>query len=175
MVSLSEQELVDCDVYGEDEGCSGGLMDDAFKFIIQNGGLTSEANYPYKSADGSCNSRKASTSAVKIFGYENVPANSEAALLKAVTAQPVSIAIDGGDFTFQLYSGGVFTGPCGTELNHGVAAIGYGTHSDGTKYWLVKNSWGTSWGENGYMRIQRDVSAKEGLCGLAMQASYPTI
>ncbi|KAL0911142.1 hypothetical protein M5K25_019258 [Dendrobium thyrsiflorum] len=175
LVSLSEQELVDCDVNGEDEGCSGGLMDDAFKFIIENGGLTTEANYPYKSADGSCNTKKSSTSAVKISGFEDVPANNEAALLKAVTAQPVSVAIDGGDFMFQLYSGGVFTGPCGTELDHGVSAIGYGTDTDGTKYWLVKNSWGTSWGENGYMRIERDVSAAEGLCGLAMEPSYPTI
>ncbi|PRQ29154.1 putative fruit bromelain [Rosa chinensis] len=69
---------------------------------------------------------------------------------------------------------GVFTGTCGTNLDHGVAVVGYGTSSDGTKYWLVKNSWGTGWGESGYVRMQRDVPAMEGLCGIAMNASYPT-
>ena len=87
--------------------------------------------------------------------------------------QPVSVAIDGGGYDFQLYSGGVFSGTCGTDLDHAITAVGYGTTTDGTKYWLMKNSWGTSWGENGYIRIKRDVSAKEGLCGIAMDASYP--
>ena len=74
---------------------------------------------------------------------------------------------------FQFYSSGVFTGQCGTELDHGVTEVGYGTAADGTKYWLVKNSWGTSWGENGYIRMQRDIDAQEGLCGIAMESSYP--
>lgn len=174
LISLSEQEVVDCDTKGEDQGCNGGLMDDAFKFIIKNGGLTTEANYPYTAADGTCNTHKSGSHAATITGYEDVPANSEAALLKAVAKQPVSVAIDAGGFAFQFYSSGVFTGDCGTDLDHGVAAVGYGTTSDGTKYWLVKNSWGSSWGEKGYIRMERDVDAKEGLCGIAMQASYPT-
>ncbi|KAL6330008.1 hypothetical protein AAG906_039923 [Vitis piasezkii] len=124
---------------GEDQGCNGGLMDDAFKFIEQNHA------HP----------------AAKINGYEDVPANNEKALQKAVVHQPIAVAIDAGGFEFQFYSSGVFTGQCGTELDHGVAAVGYGTSDDGMKYWLVKNSWGTGWGE-------------EGLCGIAMQASYPT-
>ncbi|CAN1123310.1 Senescence-specific cysteine protease SAG39 [Linum perenne] len=150
LVSLSEQELVDCDTKGEDQGCSGGLMDDAFKFIIQNKGLTTETKYPYDAADGTCNANKEGSSAAKITGYEDVPANNEAALMN-----------------------GIFTGECGTELDHGVTAVGYG-ESDGKKYWLVKNSWGAQWGEAGYIRMQKDVTAKEGLCGIAMQASYPT-
>jgi len=173
LISLSEQELVDCDT-SSDMGCEGGLMDDAFKFIIKNHGLTTESNYPYQGTDSTCKTGKESSHAAKITSYEDVPANSESALLKAVANQPVSVAIDASGSDFQFYSSGVFTGECGTELDHGVTAVGYGEASDGTKYWLVKNSWGTSWGENGYIRMQRNVDTVEGLCGIAMEASYPT-
>ncbi|XP_043688424.1 senescence-specific cysteine protease SAG12-like [Telopea speciosissima] len=174
LVSLSEQELVDCDINGIDSGCEGGLMDNAFQFIQQNQGLTTESNYPYEGIDGTCHKKKAAFHAAKITGYEDVPANNEKALLKAVANQPVSVAIEGSGFSFQFYSSGLFTGECSTNLDHAVTVIGYGMNKDGTKYWLVKNSWGTGWGENGYMNIQRDVAEKEGLCGLAMKASYPT-
>ncbi|KAL4368304.1 hypothetical protein GQ457_05G024670 [Hibiscus cannabinus] len=172
--SAVAQELVDCDTKGEDQGCQGGLMDDAFQFIEKNKGLTTESNYPYKGVDGTCNSNEEANHAATINGFQDVPANSEDALQKAVANQPVSVAIDACGFEFQFYSSGVFTGSCGTQLDHGVTAVGYGEDDDGTKYWLVKNSWGTSWGEQGYIRMQRDVDAKEGLCGIAMQASYTT-
>ncbi|KZV28019.1 hypothetical protein F511_29289 [Dorcoceras hygrometricum] len=116
----------------------------------------------------------ANSPAVTIDGHENVPGNDENALLKAAANQPISVAIDAGGSDFQFYSEGVFTGGCGTDIDHGVAIVGYGTTLDGTKYWIVKNSWGAEWGEKGYIRMRRGVRVKvEGLCGIAMEASYP--
>ncbi|XP_052183232.1 vignain-like [Diospyros lotus] len=172
LVSLSEQELVDCDTE-ENEGCDGGLMDLAFEFIKEKGGITTEENYPYTARDGKCDVYKERNPVVSIDGHEDVPPNNEKALLKAVANQPVSVAIDAGGTNFQFYSEGVFSGNCGRELDHGVAIVGYGTTQDGTMYWTVKNSWGEEWGEKGYIRMQRGVSAREGLCGIAMEASYP--
>ncbi|CAN1298036.1 Senescence-specific cysteine protease SAG39 [Linum perenne] len=151
LVSLSEQELIDCDKTTNDQGCNGGFMDDAFQYV-QSKGLTTESNYPYTAADGTCNTIKANPSSAKINGYEDVPANDEKSLLKAAANQPISVAIDASGSAFQFYSSGVFTGDCGTNLDHG----------------------GDSWGDNGYIKMQRDVDAKEGLCGIAMSASYPT-
>ncbi|XP_050367544.1 zingipain-2-like [Argentina anserina] len=172
LVPLSKQQLVDCDTVSA--GCSGGLMTYAFQFIILNKGLAAEADYPYQGIDGSCRRNNEETPAAKITGYEVVPENEEA-LLKAVANQPVSVAIDASGGAMQFYSRGVFTGQCGNELDHGVTAVGYGTSDDGTKFWLVKNSWGRSWGEDGYIRIQRDVNLRGGLCGITKQASYPTV
>ncbi|CDP13261.1 unnamed protein product [Coffea canephora] len=173
LVSLSEQELVDCET--DNEGCNGGLMENAYEFIKKSGGITTERLYPYKARDGSCDSSKMNAPAVTIDGHEMVPANDENALMKAVANQPVSVAIDASGSDMQFYSEGVYTGDsCGNELDHGVAVVGYGTALDGTKYWIVKNSWGTGWGEQGYIRMQRGVDAAEGgVCGIAMEASYP--
>ncbi|KAL9235592.1 hypothetical protein vseg_010338 [Gypsophila vaccaria] len=173
LVSLSEQELVDCDTK-QNQGCNGGLMPVAFDFIKKNGGITTEELYPYTAQDGTCDTSKMNAPKVSIDGHELVPENDEDALLKAAANQPVSVAIDAGGQDMQFYSEGVFTGECGTELDHGVAVVGYGTTQDGTKYWIVRNSWGEEWGEKGYIRMERGVSAKEGLCGIAMEASYPT-
>ncbi|KAI9198155.1 hypothetical protein LWI28_011126 [Acer negundo] len=175
LISLSVQELIDCDKGGANRGCNGGYSDHAFRFIIHNKGLTNESNYPYNGTDGTCNKKKAASHAAKISCFKQVPVNNEAALLKAVAQQPVSVVIDASCSEFKYYRSGVFTGNCGTKLLHAVTVVGYGTENgNGTRYWIVKNSWGTGWGENGYMRIQRDVNAPEGLCGIAMKASYPT-
>nr|CAD1823101.1 unnamed protein product [Ananas comosus var. bracteatus] len=118
LISLSEQELVDCDTI-ENQGCNGGLMDYAFDFIVKNGGIDTEADYPYKAVDGKCDVNRKNAKVVTIDGYEDVPANDEKALQKAVAHQPVSVAIEAGGRAFQLYESGIFTGLCGTDLDHG--------------------------------------------------------
>ncbi|KAH9318734.1 hypothetical protein KI387_020503 [Taxus chinensis] len=171
LISLSEQELVDCDT-ASNQGCNGGLMDDAFQFIIDNGGIDSEEDYPYQAADGDCDVLRKASHLVKIDGYEDVPANDEKSLQKAAAHQPISVAIEAGGRDFQFYESGVFTGECGTDLDHGVTLVGYG--SADKDYWIVKNSWGPSWGEKGYIRMERNIKASSGKCGIAIQPSYPT-
>ncbi|KAH9620565.1 hypothetical protein KSS87_003312 [Heliosperma pusillum] len=171
MTSLSEQELVDCD-RAVDEGCNGGMMDDAFRFIIQNGGLDTEADYPYKGVDGTCDISRKNNKVVTIDGYEDVIPYSERALRKAVAHQPVTVAIEAGGRSLQHYQSGVFTGQCGTNLDHAVVVIGYGTEN-GVDYWIVRNSWGNDWGEEGHIRIKRNTHNFTGKCGIAMQPSYP--
>ncbi|CAM0150356.1 unnamed protein product [Urochloa decumbens] len=164
LVSLSEQQVLDCSTDGNN-GCNGGIMDNAFQYIISNGGLTTEDAYPYTAAQSTCQSTQPT---VTISSYQDVPSNDENALAAAVSNQPVSVAVDAHNF--QFYNGGVMTGDsCGTDLNHAVTAIGYGTAEDGSQYWLLKNQWGQSWGEGGYMRLERGTGA----CGVAKQASYP--
>lgn len=172
LISLSEQELVDCDrIY--DEGCNGGLMDNAFEFIIRNGGIDTEEDYPYLGIDGRCDPTRKNAKVVTIDGYEDVPPYNEKALKKAVAHQPVSVAIEASGRAFQLYQSGVFTGRCGTNLDHGVVVVGYGTEN-GVDYWLVRNSWGRNWGEDGYIKMERNVvSTSTGKCGIVMEASYP--
>ncbi|CAN6898496.1 unnamed protein product [Brassica oleracea var. botrytis] len=171
LISLSEQELVDCDT-SYNEGCNGGLMDYAFEFIMNNGGIDTEEDYPYKGVDGRCDQTRKNAKVVTIDSYEDVPANSEESLKKALSNQPISVAIEGGGRAFQLYDSGIFDGICGTDLDHGVLAVGYGTEN-GKDYWIVKNSWGSSWGESGYIRMERNIAASAGKCGIAVEPSYP--
>lgn len=173
---LSEQQLVDCIInYQNTRGCKGGSPVDAFGYIEQNGGITGEWNYPYVGKDGICDQNRASQSAAKINGYALVPKNNEFALMNAVSKQPVAAFVSSRGKEFQFYSGGVFTGNCDpSTLDHVVAIVGYGTSEDGKKYWLIKNSWSSHWGENGYMRLERNSGIPEGRCGIAVDASYPT-
>lgn len=176
---LSEQELVDCATgfkYGS-HGCNGGQMDGAFQFVIDNGQCL-DNSYPYVSGDtkngGSC--MKTCTSYAKISKCYDVESNNQLALKHAVFMQPVSVAIEADTFSFQSYSLGVLDTPkCGTNLDHGVLIVGYG-EENGKLYWLVKNSWSESWGDNGYIKIARSESENDpGICGIGMQGSFPTV
>jgi len=172
LVSFSEQELVNCDHV--DQGCNGGLMDNADKFIQKNGGLCTEQDYPYKGAAGG---RVCKTCEVV---HGSAPSNvvdvqhNEASLEAAVAKKPVSVAIEADQIAFQFYKSGVLTGSCGSRLDHGVLVVGYGT-LDGQKYFKVKNSWGTSYGLNGYVLIQRGKTVRGGECGILLSASYPEL
>ncbi|XP_059647353.1 cysteine protease XCP1 [Cornus florida] len=172
LTSLSEQQLIDCDT-AFNSGCNGGLMDYAFAFIVSNGGLHKEDDYPYIMEEGTCEEQKEDVEMVTISGYEDVPRNDEKSLLKALAHQPISVAIEASGRDFQFYSGGVFNGHCGTELDHGVTAVGYGSSKD-VDYIIVKNSWGPRWGEKGYIRMKRNTGKPQGICGINKMASYPT-
>jgi len=180
LISLSEQQLVDCSVRYGNMGCNGGLMDYAFQYVKDNGGITSEANYPYISGNGRSNYTCQSKPSVShIASFKDVQVNSEAQLLAALQFGPVSVAIEADQLCFQLYRSGILTSAscrCGTNLDHGVLLVGYGTDATtGKDFWKVKNSWGTSWGEAGYIRFERNVVAPQGMCGIAMAASYPVV
>jgi len=175
LVSLSEQELVSCAGSFGNQGCNGGLMDDGFKFVEKNG-LDKEATYGYGGKTGKCDQSKVKIAdgikpgAVKSF--KDVKPNSETQLAAAVTKAPVSVAIEADQSGFQFYKSGVFSGNCGTNLDHGVLAVGFGSVG-GKAYWKVKNSWGSTWGDSGYILLAKDVKSKSGQCGIAKQPSYP--
>jgi C1A family cysteine protease len=181
--SYSEQELVSCDIGTfTNHGCNGGLMDYAFKWVKDNGGLCYESAYPYTSGttgqNGDCKSHTCDDKSLKLTGYVDVKTNNDAALASAVAMNPTAIAIQANQPAFQLYKSGVLTGTCGANLDHGVLAVGYGTDSNGGDYWKVKNSWGASWGESGYIRIARGESYNngKGQCGIySGPPSYPTM
>jgi len=171
-ISLSEQELVDCD--DNDNGCEGGAMQNGFLYAEEHNGLCLESAYPYTASDGTCHSSSC-THYSPVSSYTTVYSG-ETYLKSAVAAGPVSVAIEADQMAFQLYSSGVFDGTCGTSLDHGVLAVGYDDTAS-SPYWKIKNSWGSSWGENGYIRLCKDCgkNGSSGQCGLAMDASYPII
>nr|AND80742.1 silicatein alpha [Mycale phyllophila] len=171
---LSEQNIIDCSVPFGNHGCKGGNMDSAFDYVITNEGLDVSDAYPFQGKQQSCVYSDKYTG-VKISGMVRIQEGSESHLLGAVAnVGPVSVAIDGSSNAFRFYDSGVYdSSRCSSStLNHAMVVTGYGTTSDGKDYWLVKNSFGEKWGEDGYVRMVR---GKYNQCGIASDASYPTL
>ena len=142
--NYAEQQLVDCSKLYGNHGCNGGLMDNAFKYVMSKG-LTISANYPYTARDGTCNTQAVAKKVAHISSFKDVSANDSDALKSAATQRVVSVAVQAN--AFMSYTGGIFNNPaCGTQLNHGVSVVGYG-QENGTNFWIVRNSWGNTWGK----------------------------
>jgi len=180
---FSEQNLVSCDT--TDSGCNGGWMDNAFTWVQKNG-ICTEVGYPYTSGttgiNGACQTTCSKVSDLTVTGFTDVTPYSDTALTSALDKGPVSVAIQANQPAFQMYKSGVLTGTCGDNLDHGVLAVGYGTDATAGAYYKVKNSWGTSWGEAGYIRLEKASGLNcnlrgqcAGQCGILAAASYPNV
>jgi len=168
LLSFSEQQLVDCSGSYGNEGCDGGLMESALDYTAAKG-VQLESDYPYTAQDGSC---KYSAAKVAFTNKAYKTANGDSGLEAAVKIGPVSVSVEADQDVFQFYTSGILNSKsCGTNLDHGVLAVGYGT-SGSTGYWIVKNSWGTSWGDTGYLKIARATGS--GICGINLDNVIPT-
>jgi KDEL-tailed cysteine endopeptidase len=167
LVKFSEQQLVDCDT--SSHGCNGGNKTAAFSYFEKHGAM-SESSYPYTARTGTCHYSSSNTG-VKSTGHKSVSQNSVSSMKIAVQKQPVSVSIEADTSYFQSYKSGIFNDTrCGTSHDHATNVVGWGT-SNGQEYWLMRNSWGTSWGEKGYMRMA--IVEGKGICGVQMSPSYP--
>lgn len=177
LVSLSEQQIVSCGQKYGNQGCNEGPTDSAFDYVKNNKGVQTEKSYPYTSGvagdEGTCSYNPSDVGAT-ITGWADVPSGDETALQNAVaTVGPIAAVIDASHKSFQSYKGGIYSEPaCSTtNLDQAVLIVGYGVDDATNKaYWIVKNSWGTDWGEQGYIRIAKDAG---NMCGIATAASYP--
>jgi C1A family cysteine protease len=181
LTAFSEQQLVDCDNLrngGADHGCNGGLMDSAFEWIAKNGGICTEDEYPYVGKGfEKCDTWCANIEGTAIVDFMDIEPADDESMMSALTMQPIAVAIEADQREFQLYKSGIFMGECGVNLDHGVLLVGYGTDDEGNDYYSVKNSWGESWGEGGYIRLGRgqQYNGGKGQCGVLMEGSYPVL
>ena len=169
LVSLSEQQLLDCSSRYGNNGCVSGTMDNAFAYIKDNG-LTSDSNYPYLAKKGTCNTSV--NPVAKLASVTDVPSKNVNALYNAVVQQPVSVGVDADPAIWQNYRGGVVSRNCGDQLDLGVLIVGYNSVAT-PPYWIIKNAFGLNWGENGYIRLA--VVDGVGVCGVQSTPSYPNI
>ncbi len=189
LTKLSEQQIVDCSTIkngGPNFGVGGGQIAPTFEWIGKVGGLCTEQAYPYVSGTtgktGTCQNTCSKVSGSAVKSVVNVKPKSDTDMMTALSKTVVTIAVEGDESTFQLYKSGVFTGKCGTNLDHAVALVGYGSQS-GLDYYILRNSWGQSWGQSGYMLIGKGndpatgkpYNNGAGQCGLLMEGSYPVV
>jgi len=166
---VSVQEIVDCSGPQGNQGCNGGLMDQAFQWVIANGGICDWQEYQYTAETGNCMAANC-TNVAAIKGYTDVPSLDENALMLATYSTVVSTAVEADQSVFQFYTGGIIdSATCGDQLDHGMTVVGWGTDK-GVDYWTLRNMWGEAWGESGYVRLVRG----KNMCGLATEASYVT-
>lgn len=172
LISLSEQQLVDCSSTFGNKGCSGGTIVNALKYTIASG-LANETAYPYAASTNKCSKAKAALIAAKISSYNSVQSSSSNALMTAVVSQPVAVAVDANPSFWQFYSSGVIDGNCGTTVNHNVLVVGYFTIAGQTPYYVCKNSWGPNWGLSGYVQVS--IVDGLGTCGIQTSPAYPVV
>jgi hypothetical protein len=182
LLSLSEQQVVSCDRANGNDGCNGGEQITALDWVAKQPGICSEAGYPYTSGGGKTGSCRAGcTPVVKIAKGVELAARNETLLMAAIAASPLSLSVDASnDAIWQSYSGGVVTSACKCDgdacLDHGVTGVGYGVDASGGAYWTIKNSWGTDWGEAGYIRLGRGAAyGPGGQCGVQIDNAYAVI
>lgn len=184
LVALSEQQIVDCSQTkydGINYGCEGGMIEETFNWEGHFGGLCLEQDYPYVSGStqvaSACKTSCSKINGTKVVSFTAIEPNSDLAMMSALVQQPVSVAIEADQRAFQFYSSGVFTGTCGKNLDHAVNVVGYGTDKNGLDYYILRNSWGTSWGVGGYMFLARgsQYNSGSGQCGVLLEASYPNL